>query len=468
MPLPPPPHRSTSRKRPARTLDAAARRISAATTTTARETAACPSSRDASAAEPTAPYIMSPGAVTQVVKDAVAMGLKDGLRGIRADLNALRQTCAATAETVATLCTTVNTQGVGAERTAVALKNLSGAVQGGFSSVMDVVEPASAEVKNKGVVPASTAASLTAAAETGNLDAMRKVALLNESHLKDIRKVYQSTLKKDMLTTNESAKSFPTTAMTQRHRMNPVRTVMKFNDDEASDYLDSVLYYPVQKKNGAPVKRRVVSKLVVTLPHIFQGMKRLSVPVSLKRVGLSKKKITGDTCALRKKDNSYFRSPRGRGGIAAAITVIYRKEGLLERLVEAQGVGDLPYAVASTGFFSMVSMFVRSFVEQTIVAEAKNKKDDESNDDNDSVASGDDDAANDSDVDDIDGMESFMDNKRMLHNTRWQAELIRVDGVLPRSADVLHGFALVDGHSAYCAGSGPPQGEPEAQRVLAE
>ncbi|KAK1865424.1 hypothetical protein I4F81_007955 [Pyropia yezoensis] len=155
-----------------------------------------PSGRLATAVVPSSPTLLAtelatspPGlreALAKVVSDAVAKGLKDGLRRAAVEVTALRQTCSVISTTLSALSTSVNTQGVGNERTAVALQQLSGAVRGGFSSVMDKVEPGAREVKRKGkrVMPAPTMVELMAAAEDGDDGAKRQVAVMNEASLK--------------------------------------------------------------------------------------------------------------------------------------------------------------------------------------------------------------------------------------------------------------------------------------------
>lgn len=464
MPIPLPSQRPRSRKR-------------AAPSPPARQSVPSAATRGATAA-PSSPALLATAlstspqgvddAVAKVLRDAVAKGLKDGLRGVQAEVTALRQTCSAMSTTLSALSTSVNTQGVGNERTAVALQQLSGAVRGGFSSVMDKVEPSSGDVKRKGkrVMPTPTAAELAVAAENGDEGAKRQLAVINEANLKSIRKEYQSMLKKHMFTVDVTAKCFPTTAHTRRVRIDAVGVIMKLNTEEAEAYLDSRQYYLALKKGSTPIKRRVASKLVLSLPHIFQSMKRMVVPIYLKQVKLTKKAVTSDVCELWKQDCTYAKSPRGRAGIGAAINATYRKEDILDRFITPPGVGQVPHTIASLGMYTIVSMLVRSFLDDVIAAEAKNKKGNDSGDDIDSADSDDgdaggDDAASDR-ADDDDGISSAKDSRRMLYNTRWQEELVRLDRYLPRTTERLFGVALVDGDHVYRAAAGPPEGDTQA------
>lgn len=407
---------------------------------------------------------MSADEIAKLVKESVAKGIKDGLRGLQAEVVAVRRACDANSTTLSTLSTTVNNQGIGTERTAFALQKLSGAVEGGLSSFMEQAGAKDEKTERKGDQSAPSAESICAAAERGDINARRHLATVNEAHLKDVRKVYQTTLKKEMFTTDVSCKSFPTSASTRRHRINAIQVVLKLSEDDAEAYLDSCQFYHGKNKASMPVKQRVASKLVLTLPHIFQGMKRLVVPVFLRSVNLTKKDITSDICELWKEDDTYCKSPKGRAAIATALSAIYRKEGLLERIIKPRGVGQLSYVQASTGFYAQVSMLIRSYLDDIIAREEKSKKDQEScdgaeSDDRNGKDTGDGDSDGEKDGDDL----GANDSKRMMYNTRWQAELIRVNAFLPRSTNALYGVALVDGDSPYRATSGPAERDSDAE-----
>lgn len=461
--LPPPPSRARNRKRKAQQPVTSGQRASSpAPLASAPAAGTTPSSPASSGLEQTTPATGLPREVATLVQASVSKGLKEGLRGVRADLTGLRHTCDAMSTTLSALCTTVNTQGVGTERTAVALQHLRGAVQGGFTSVMGVVEPSNADKIRKGKSTASdhTAASLIDAAERGDLDAMLQVADDNESKLKDIRKAYQMSLKKEMFTVNVSAKCFPTAATTRRHRLSAVQVVMGMSAEDAAAYIDSSIFFPVKKKGCKPVKRRVASKLIVTLPHIFQTMKRLIVPVYLKSINVSKKFITSDICELWLADGVYVKTPKGRAAITSCLSSVYRKDGIKERIVEPRGVGEVSYITSSLGMFAMISMLVRSYLEEIVAAELNKKKDtaSASSMDPDELDGGDDDDGSEC-SDDGDVLDGGKDSRRTLYYTRWQEELVRVHAWVPRTTEVLYGLSIVDGADQYRAAAGPPQGD---------
>lgn len=464
MALPPPaPPRPRSRKRTASASALSGSRASSSERRSQpRPSASAPSSPLSPGSTASAGMGVTADEIAKLINDAVAKGVKDGLRSVQSEVAGVRQTCAAISNTLSTVCTNVNTQGIGTERTAVALRNLSGAVQGGFSSVMNVVESTQTEEKRKStrVEAKGSQATLAAAAEKGDFDAMRKLADVNEANLKEIRKVYHCTLKKEMFSTDVSAKSFPSSSVTGRHRVNAVQMVMKLKENEAHAYLDSCLYYHVKRKQSAPVKRRVSSKLVLTLPHIFQAMKRLILPVYLNSINVSKRDLTSDICQVWKADCSYAKAPMARSGIAAAISTIYRKEGLPERIVKPTGVGQVKYVIASMGMYSMVSMLVRGHLDDIIAAAAKTKKKAGNGADGDDCEEVEpDQLEDDDDSAESDNDDGKKESKRMLYNTRWQAELVRMNQVLPRTRDVLHGLSLVDGDNPYRGVSRPPERE---------
>lgn len=462
MPLPPPPpHPPRARKRAASAAAPASRVPSEAPVSAASAEPAA--SRPSASSPADSNSLLHRDGLDKMIKEAVSKGVKEGMRTLVMELTSVRRTCDAMSTTLSSLCTTVNAQGVGTERTAVALQHLSGAVHGGFSSVMDVVEPGKADAKQPGQreKSASAAASLAAAADRGDVQAIRQLATINESKLKDIRKKYQSFVKQDMLGADVSAKSFPSTAASQRLRVDAVRNILNVNADEAKEYLDSSRYYFVQKKSGLPVKKRVGTKLTLTLPHIFQAMKRLIVPVFLKRVGSSKKDITSDMCELWKESCAYATSHKGREGVADALRAVYRKERMFSRLVTPTGVGQVSYVRATYGVFAIMCMLLRSYFDDVIGADAKKITVTDATGEDGSVASDDDDVGGDpgdSDASQDGDADRAGDSNRMMYNERWQTELHRLNPYVPRSTDVLHGISLIDGDSIYRAAAGPPEG----------
>lgn len=459
MPVPPPPpHRPRLRKRAARAAASASPPSSQAAVVPARPVPGAPPPLPA---EPNSS--VDRDGLDNMIKDAVSKGIREGMRGLQLEVTNVRRTCEAMSTTLSSLCTTVNAQGIGTERTAVALQDLSGAVHGGFSSVMGAVEPAKADAKQQSDrgKSAPTVASLIAAADRGDEKAIRSLAAVNETNLKHIRQKYQALVKRDMFAADVSAKSFPSTALSRRLRVDAVQAVMNVNVHEGKEYLDSRLYFFVQNKTALPVKKRVCSKLTLTLPHFFQAMKRLIVPVFLKRVGSSKKELTSDSCALWKENCVYATSHKGREGIAEAIRTVYRKERMLNRIVSPTGVGQVPYVRATYGVFAMMCMLLRSYFDDVIAADAKNGKvagptggdtGMASDEDDDKDTPADSDASQDGDAD------PAGDCNRMMYNVRWQAELHRLNPYVPRSTDVLYGISLIDGDSIYRAAPGPPEG----------
>lgn len=95
------------------------------------------------------PFVMSEQA-TKAIKNAAIKAIRDSLRPVTIELTTKRTSMVAMKTSLDALCTTIDTQGVGSERAARALQQLEGTVKGGFSDVIEIVEPSATRSKNKG------------------------------------------------------------------------------------------------------------------------------------------------------------------------------------------------------------------------------------------------------------------------------------------------------------------------------
>eukprot|EP00170_Pyropia_yezoensis_P007103 contig_28962_g7125 len=87
---------------------------------------------------------------TKAIKNAVIKAIRDSLRPVTIELTTVRTSMVAMKTSLDALCTTIDTQGVGSEHAARALQQLEGTVKGGFSDVIEIVEPSATRSKNKG------------------------------------------------------------------------------------------------------------------------------------------------------------------------------------------------------------------------------------------------------------------------------------------------------------------------------
>lgn len=129
------------------------------------------------------------GQATKAIENAVIKATRDGLRPVTIELTAVRTSMVAVKTSLDAMCTTVNAQGMESERAARALQHLEGAVKGGFSDVIEIVEPFATGSKNKsknanarvgGQAPLSIAASGDGIGKGGDNVEEREHALMRK------------------------------------------------------------------------------------------------------------------------------------------------------------------------------------------------------------------------------------------------------------------------------------------------
>lgn len=314
--------------------------------------------------------------VVKLVTASVTKGPRDGLRGMQTELSGLRNKVNAMGTTLNILCPTVNTQGVGSERTAQALQHLHGTVQGGFSSMMN---RAGAPLKKKETAERASSAGTGLAAGTVaaagddwttlSLATRQKMASKNLKTLSAVRNLCQKTLVEAMLTTNVSADALLDAVMVLEHVHAAVRALLGVQEEAVQDYLHSSLPFPVRQPTGAPVKARVSSKLGLVMPHLLQGIRRLVVPVYFNELHLSSQKISADLCALWLDNDKYTNSDVGTEGITAAVSALCRRWSAKSRVIDKFAVGDRPHVVTTVGIYALVSLLVRNHLDDVVAAE---------------------------------------------------------------------------------------------------
>lgn len=247
-----------------------------------------------------------------LIKEAVSKGLRDGLRGVHSELAGLRKAYDSMSATLNILCTTVNNQGVGSERTAQALQRLQGAVRGGFSSLVPATDALShADCGEALAAPLGAAAAAAAPALPNKkwvdlpLAEKQKVASRNLDTLSSVRDMCKETLVNTMISSDVSAEALPDAVETKEHVHAAVRAVLNVAEDDVQTYLDSSLFFPARQLTSEPVTARVSSKLGLVLPHLLQGLRRHIVPVYFKKLRVSLSEIDKAVSDQWIEDNKY-------------------------------------------------------------------------------------------------------------------------------------------------------------------
>lgn len=443
MPSPPAPRpvRSRSRKRGGGTAaQRAASASGAGTSASAASLPASPAPRDGNPAQMDAPLSSHGVPLTdeavKMITASVSKGLRDGLRGMQTELNGLRTKVDAMGATLNILCTTVNTQGVGSERTAQALQQLHGTVQGGFSSMIARGE---APPKKKDMTgrasPAGTGAAVASVAAAGDdwttlpLAAKQEMAARNLKTLSAVRNLCRKTLVEAMLTTNVSAEAFLDAPMVKEHVHAAVRAVLGVQEEAVQGYLDSSLPFPVRQTSGQPIKARVSGKLGLVMPHLLQGIRRLVMPVYFNTLNLPIQRVTNDLCRLWLENDKYTHSDVGTEGVIAAVSALCRRWSAKTRVVDRPAVGDHPHVVTTVGVYALVSLLVRNHLEDVVTVKKETSRTE--------------------------------DDKKPAMYEQWRQELVRVSSFMPWDDKVHRGLRLIDGANRRRAATRPSDNSEE-------
>lgn len=211
-----------------------------------------------------------PDGASKLIQDAVAKAQRDALRPVLTELTAMRPSIVAFKTSLDTLCTTVNTQGVGNERAAQALQLLQGTVKGGFSTVLGVVDSVDpigqCKGKGKAVKKRATAAAASSGSASGAsragadqvvdekqaLALKRREAMQNSKTLNKVRDTLKKDLIKLMFYSTSTSSAYPDLAITKRLARASVKTVLKITEAASREYLSSRVLLPVRKADREP------------------------------------------------------------------------------------------------------------------------------------------------------------------------------------------------------------------------
>lgn len=355
----------------------------------------------------------------KLIKDTISKGLRDSVRGVHSELSGLRKAYDSMSTTLIILCTTVNNQGVGSERTAQALQRLQGAVRGGFFSFINKSEAPSDGLAAEELAKPVGAADVNASSdlhgknwETLPLADKQKVAPRNLEVLSNVRDKSNETLVKAMLTADVSAEALPDAADTKEHVHAAVRAVFNVPEDDVLGYLDSWLHFPARQPNSEPVNARVSSKLGLVLPHLLEGFRRHIIPVYFKHINLVLPDVTKDVSEQWIEKDKFTPSDAGTDAVTEALRSLYRRWGAGQRIVTKPSIGNHPHVNSTVGTYALVSLLVRNNVEDTIATLSKTEEE---------------------------------DMKKPPVYQQWQVELGRVSRFLPWDDKVHNGLRLVDG-----------------------
>lgn len=102
------------------------------------------------------------------------------------------------------------------------------------------------------------------------------------------------------------------------------------------------------------------------LPHHIEALKKRGTAAYFKSIKVALKSLSFDVAERWHRNNAYTDSDSGRKAIRAAMLANYAHLGAGSRLEEARGVGADAILHCTTGFYAMMSSFVRQVLEDVL------------------------------------------------------------------------------------------------------
>lgn len=197
---------------------------------------------------------------------------------------------------------------------------------------------------------------------------------------------------------------------------------------DAKEYLKGPILLPVRDANKQPRFYRVSRKLGLVLSHLIGSLKRHVLSVYFHKLNMNKEGLTPALATKWKNDNNCTDSELGTSAIGAAMNSLYRRAGINDMFVPASAVGSKAHVVGCMRVCSLVSLCVRSFMDEVESASEE-------------------------------GVPTFAD--KSLSRSSWAAELELTASFWPKSDAVHHEVRLIDGGDdgravlAFPAGDNP-------------
>eukprot|EP00170_Pyropia_yezoensis_P001159 contig_5226_g1163 len=155
------------------------------------------------------------------------------------------------------------------------------------------------------------------------------------------------------------------------------KTMEHRKDDakEAENWLMTPFVKPSQARSKKGKDR--VDKVKPFVPlgqvllHLIEALKKRGAAAYFKAIGVSLEKLSSTAALQWYNENEYTKSLAGQKGIAAAMTVNYAYLGSSSRVEEGANKGDEPTVRCTSGFYALMSSFVRQHLEAPIYAKQR-------------------------------------------------------------------------------------------------
>lgn len=345
------------------------------------------------------------------LKEVVLLAVRDAVKGFKAEVSNLTKTCDTLCASIERLADRVNTHGVGIERTARAVHQLTAAMRdsnGGRRSPVPSSRPPQPDTPP---TPADSSAPATGE-ERRVVAAKRREASANDKVVDNIRKLVKAGLLRAMFV--EDGCPFPTAAVTRRTIADAVQEVLRVDMPTAQLYVNERRLFPVRKADGIPQLRRPSVKLNRIRPHLLCSLQRHVFPVFLRHAAIAPSSLTAESARAWLNGDKYTHSRVGTPSITAAITSVHRRVGAHAKVVQPEAAWDRPFVECSTQMYALVSSFIRCRLEEAAGVDRRDAS----------------------------------TNKKQEAYVRFREEVALVCTFLPRDSEVHDGLRLTDGHES--------------------
>lgn len=269
-------------------------------------------------------------------------------------------------------------------------------------------------VKKRATVAVASGGSVSGASRAGANQVVdekqahslkRREAMQNSKTLNKVRETLKKDLIKLMFYSTSTSLAYPYLAITKRLARASVKTVLNITEAASREYLSSRVLLPIRKVDGEPQHYRVWSKLRLVLPYLMGSLKRHVPSVYFGKLKLTKESINDELAKLWKDGNTYTNWELGTRAMGAAMSSLYGRAENKAMTVPPSGVGSVAHRKGTMGTYALVSVCVRSYLDEVDMVTA--------------------------------GGSAAMTDKS-LNRTRWIEELQLVSAFWPQQSDQVH------------------------------
>lgn len=351
--------------------------------------------------EPTAVPVLDEQTV--VTASDLRRVLAEGIYPVSTQIATLSKQIGEVYDTVSRISTSLHTQGVGNERTAHAVVQLQGAVQGVYDGV----------VTRTKTEPAPLQSVLKSTANPVDEDDRFELATRNQVEVAEVRTVAKHMMLTEVITTTAGLHVMPSGARVLDICYQATEHVLGVDRAGAQEYMDSRRIFINADGEAAEKRAPVSEKLNRIKGHLFEALQKVAMVAYFKSLGINVAALTPAEAETWLADARYAKSPAAKTATKAALKALFMRNGGESRVVQPTTVWEEEYINASMGHVALVAYWACTVFEK-VVGVRKTRR------------SGNDDSS-------YDG---------------WREQMIIVNSFLRRHTKPLDGLQLCDGDDA--------------------